>query len=228
VTRSPKKRRDIHPTNNDSTAWLQTRIGDFADLGSGSTPSRNEVPKYFDKGTVWWVKTGDLNNGLVTSTEERITQLAIEETSCRVYPAATLLVAMYGGFKQIGRTGLLAMPAAINQALTAISVAEDKADPVYLQHWLNANVRAWRRLAGSSRKDPNITKAEIAAFPVTLPPLAEQKAIAAVLSAWDRAIGETAALIAAKKRLKRGLMQQLLTGKRRLAGFTADWKVTSQ
>jgi type I restriction enzyme S subunit len=126
---------------------------------------------------------------------------------------------MYGGFKQIGRTGLLAIPAAINQALTAITLPETRADSRFVQHWLNAHVDIWRNLAGSSRKDPNITKAEVAAFPILLPTLTEQKSIAAILSAWDRAIGHTAGLIAAKERLKQGLMQQLLTGKRRFPEF---------
>ena len=63
-----------------------------------------------------------------------------------------------------------------------------------------------------------------ASMHMPLPPLAEQKAIAGVLSAWDRAIGQATALIAAKKRLKQGLMQQLLTGKRRFKGFKGEWR----
>ena len=203
---------------------LETRVGEIADLGSGSTPARTKHDRYFSNGRIWWVKTGDLNNGLIVNTDERITDTAIAETSCKVYPVDTVLVAMYGGFKQIGRTGVLGVPAAINQALTAISVDKSKVYPIFLQHWLNAKVDVWRSLAGSSRKDPNITKAEVAAFPVLLPPLGEQKVIAEVLSAWDRAIEQTTALIAAKERLKQGLMQQLLTGERRFNGFKGEWR----
>ncbi len=60
--------------------------------------------------------------------------------------------------------------------------------------------------------------------PVFLPPLVEQKAIAAVLSTWDRAIEQTTALIAAKERLKQGLMQQLLSGKRTHRGANSPWR----
>lgn len=70
----------------------------------------------------------------------------------------------------------------------------------------------------------SINSTQLKQMPVPLPPLVEQKAIAGVLSAWDRAIEQTTALIAAKERLKQGLMQQLLTGKRRFRGFEGDWR----
>jgi type I restriction enzyme, S subunit len=70
----------------------------------------------------------------------------------------------------------------------------------------------------------HVHKSDITEHVIGLPPITEQKAIAAVLSAWDRAIGQASALIAAKERLKHGLMQQLLTGQRRFPGFTAAWQ----
>ena len=198
------------------SSWISTTIGETAELGSGSTPSRSKQGDYFDGGTIAWVKTGDLNNDLIQQTEESITQQALEESSCKIYPSGTLLVAMYGGFKQIGRTGLLGCDAAINQALTAISVDQKTACPEYVQQWLNCRVAHWQRLAGSSRKDPNITKSEVAAFPLLLPPAKEQRAIVCLLSTWDRGIRQLTDLIAAKLRFKQGLMQQLLTGKKRI------------
>lgn len=204
------------------SSWITTTIGEAAELGSGSTPSRSKQSDYFDGGTIPWVKTGDLNNDLVQHTEECITQQALEESSCKIYPVGTLLVAMYGGFKQIGRTGLLGCDAAINQALTAISLDQQIACPAYVQQWLNCRVDHWKRLAGSSRKDPNITKSEVAAFPLLLPPANEQRAIVCILSTWDRGIRQLTDLIAATVRLKQGLMQQLLTGQRQFPEFGND------
>ena len=186
-------------------SWSITTIGEVADLGSGSTPSRQKQVDYFDGGNIRWVKTGDLNNGLILETEEKITCLGLEESSCTVYPVGTLLVAMYGGFKQIGRTGLLGCEAAINQALTAVTLDLNSAVPEYVQNWLNHRVSDWKRLAGSSRKDPNITKAEVAAFPLLLPSMDEQEAIVEVLSAWDKGIRQLTDLIAAKLCFKRGV-----------------------
>src|SRR5436309_854849 len=119
-------------------SWRKTTIGEIATLGSGTTPSR-AIDAFYSGGTIWWVKTGDLNNGYITTTEEKITDFAITNASSRVYPPDTLLVAMYGGFKQIGRTGLLQVHAAINQALTAISVDRATIWPMYLLHWLTGN-----------------------------------------------------------------------------------------
>jgi type I restriction enzyme S subunit len=194
-------------------SWTPTTIGEISELGSGSTPSRKKHTLYFEGGNIFWVKTGDLNNGLIDSTEERITAAALKETSCKVYPIGTLLVAMYGGFKQIGRTGLLGVDAAINQALTAVAIDRVQAVPEFVQQWLNYRVDDWKRLAGSSRKDPNISKSEVSAFPILLPPKREQLAIVCLLKVWDRGILQLSDLIAAKLRFKQGLMQQLLSGK---------------
>lgn len=204
--------------------WTQTTIGEISELGSGSTPSRQKQALYFNGGDTPWVKTGDLNNSLILSTEERITAAALKESSCRLYPTGTLLVAMYGGFKQIGRTGLLGIDAAINQALTAVTLDRKQAIPEFVQQWLNHRVDDWKRLAGSSRKDPNITKSEVAAFPIFLPPVSEQAAIVRLLKSWDRGIRQLSDLIASKLRFKQGLMQQLLTGTRRFKGFRDEWQ----
>jgi len=199
--------------------WDASTIGALAGLGSGGTPSRSMQDRYFTNGTTPWVKTGDLNNAIVRDTKEHITEFALSETNCSIYPAKTLLIAMYGGFKQIGRTGLLANPAATNQALTAIQVRNGSVDPEFLQNWLNAKVNAWRPLAGSSRKDPNITKSEIELFPVPLPPKPEQVAISRVLRALTDEMDCIGTLYKARRKLKRGLVQQLLTGHRRFPEF---------
>ena len=70
----------------------------------------------------------------------------------------------------------------------------------------------------------NLNAEILSAMPVTVPPLSEQKKITEILSTWDTAIEQTRKLINAKKRLKKALMQQLLTGKKRMKGFNKDWK----
>src|SRR5690606_2278999 len=106
----------------------------------------------YHNGHIPWVKTTDLNNSIITETEEKVTERALEETSLRKYQKNTVLVAMYGGFNQIGRTGILGIEATINQALSAINVNQKEIHPFYLLHWLNANVHIWKSFAGSSRK----------------------------------------------------------------------------
>lgn len=199
--------------------WAMTTIGELGDLISGSTPPRSNHERYFD-GEIPWVKTGDLTNTDVVDTEEYVTDLAVKECRCTIHPPGTVLVAMYGGFQQIGRTGLLRVSAATNQAITAIRLFDDS--PVsseFLQAWLNHMKRAWRRIAGSSRKDPNITKSNIAAFPVPIPPPTMSKAVDVAAVNFDLGREQLDKMLKAKRIFKRGLMQQLLTGQKRFPEY---------
>lgn len=174
------------------------RLEEVASFMGGSTPSRARA-QYFGGG-IPWVKTTDLNNGLISTTEETLTELGLQESSCKMIPANAVLVAMYGGFNQIGRTGLLLNDSAINQALTAIIPDERKLDAAFLLEWLNFRVDYWKRFAGSSRKDPNITKGDVADFPVPSTPVDQQRDASRVLAEWNQAIEKTERLIAAKEK----------------------------
>ncbi|MDM7555085.1 restriction endonuclease subunit S [Xanthomonas fragariae] len=202
--------------------WRRTTLGDIGSVKSGSTPARSQHDRYFVDGKWPWVKTMDLTNSEILTTDEVITDAALAESSCRLFPAGTVLVAMYGGFKQIGRTGLLREKSAVNQAISAIDIERDQADPEFVLHWLNGSVETWKNYAASSRKDPNITRENVCEFPVILPTLVEQRRIAHILSTWDQAIAITERLLANSRHQKMLLSQQVLTGKSRLAGFTAS------
>ncbi|MCS6500755.1 restriction endonuclease subunit S [Burkholderia thailandensis] len=186
------------------------RLEEVATFMGGSTPSRAN-PAFFGGG-IPWVKTTDLNNGLIVRTEETLTELGLSTSSCKIVPPGAVLVAMYGGFNQIGRTGLLSMPSAINQALTAVLPDRTKLDPNFLIEWLNFRVDYWKRFAGSSRKDPNITKGDIADFPVPSIPVELQQTYVGILGEWNAAIEQTERMIAAKVQRHRGLMLRLLRG----------------
>lgn len=218
------KQTPVGPVPED---WAVATIGDVASTSSGTTPSRALFDRYFANGSINWAKTLDLHGAEIEDTDERVTPIALEETSLRLYPAGTVLVAMYGGFNQIGRTGLLRKPAAVNQAISAIQVSPTKLCPDYLLAVLNLSVHHWKSVASSSRKDPNITSADVREFPIAIPPMNEQHAIAAALrdiAILTRSLDE---LIAKRRDLKEAAMQQLLTGRVRLAGHGREWKQAS-
>jgi type I restriction enzyme S subunit len=204
--------------------WELAELSTVCMTSSGTTPARSLADRYYRNGTVNWVKTLDLNNSEIANTDELVTQTALEETCLRVYPKGTVLVAMYGGFNQIGRTGLLQIPAAVNQAITAI---QTKAilHPGYLLATLNYRVDYWRSVASSSRKDPNITSQDVRSFKISFPPINEQRDIAISLSDIDALISGLDKLIAKKRDIKQATMQQLLTGQKRLPGFSGEWVV---
>src|SRR4051794_29453783 len=180
--------------------------------------------RYFQGGHIPWVKTLDLNNSHIRSTDELVTDAALSETSLQIYPTGSVLVAMYGGYNQIGRTGLLTVPATVNQALTAICPDPRKLSSGYLLRVLNGRVGYWKSVASSSRRDPNITGKDVADFPLAIPPIAEQEAIAGALNDADAFIESIEQLLTKKRQIKQGAMQELLTGNKRLSGFNLPWE----
>ncbi len=205
--------------------WQLSTLGEICLTSSGTTPSRSMPERYYRNGSIPWVKTLDLNDSEIINTDELVTICAVEETSLRPYPIGTVLVAMYGGYNQIGRTGLLKIPAAVNQAITAIQPQKNVLLPEYLLATLNFKVEYWKSVASSSRKDPNITSQNVREFPIGYPHLPEQRAIATALSNVDALLAAQDKLIAKKRDIKQAAMQQLLTGKQRLPGFSGEWEV---
>lgn len=176
------------------------------------------ITVFFENADIAWVKTTDLNNGLIEKTEEKISQIALKETSVKILPKGTVFVAMYGGFNQIGRTGLLVHEAACNQALSAI-YPNEKIDSYFLLTFLNHKVDDWKNFAASSRKDPNITKSDVLAFPLKYPVKEEQTKIASFLSAVDEKISQLTQKHQLLSQYKQGMMQKLFSQQIR---FKAD------
>jgi type I restriction enzyme, S subunit len=199
--------------------WETVTLSDVCSFGGGTTPSRSQHDRYFVNGVHNWIKTTDLNNSRLFVSEELVTDLALLETGLKKHPIGTVLVAMYGGFNQIGRTGYLSQPSAINQALVAIKPKPHKLNSYFLLSELNYNVDYWKGVASSSRKDPNITSNDVKNYLISLPPIKEQTAIANALSDVDALLAELEQLIAKKQAIKTATMQQLLTGKTRLPQF---------
>jgi len=185
--------------------WSRSTVGEHFICQSGATPKRSEH-RYFDDGTTPWVKTLDLTEGDVVATDENITDAALAETSCRLMPPGTVMVAMYGGFRQIGRTGILRVEAATNQAVCCMSPRGEAVLPEYLLHSLQANRAHWRNVAASSRKDPNITKRDVEEFALSVPPtLDEQRALIGRVQEQDRLVTALHEALNAAKELERGL-----------------------
>lgn len=204
--------------------WRYLRMKDISTISSWTTPLRSDISFYKD-GFIPWVKTTDLTNGIIIHTEEKITDLAFQKTSLKKYPEGTILVAMYGWFNQIWRTGILGIEATTNQAISAIHVDKNRILPKFLLYWLNAKVWLWKQLAWSSRKDPNITSKDVWDFPFIEIDLEEQAAIVNLFSTWDEAISKVSKLIELNNEKKKGLIQKLLTWKIRLSWYHDEVKL---
>ena len=195
--------------------WEVSRLECVSTRSSGTTPNRGQTRYYTKSEGYAWVKTLDLNDRLITLTDERVTESALKENNLVLNPPGTVMVAMYGGFKQIGRSGILGIFAATNQAICSIHL-HNSVLPIFCNFWLVGRRYLWRWFAASSRKDPNITKNDVGGFPIVIPPLPEQEKIAEILSSVDERIQSEQTKMKELEQVKRGLMQDLLTGKVRV------------
>ena len=175
-------------------SWKWVRVGNCGSWGSGATPSRTNSEYY--GGTIPWLKTGDLNDGVVIKIPEYITESALEKTSVRLNPVGSVLMAMYGA--TIGKLGILGVEATTNQACCAC-VPYNGIYNKYLFYFLMASRAAFIKM-GEGGAQPNISKEKIVNTLFSLPPLAEQKRIVAKIEellplidryeqAWNRLEG---------------------------------------
>lgn len=187
--------------------WEMKIIKELFNVVSGSTPLRSNT-SYYENGNIPWVKTTDLNNSLINDTSEKVTDIALN--NLKVLPKDAVLIAMYGGFNQIGRTGILNIKATTNQAISAL-IKKGNYNSKFLQSYLNFNVKQWRRFAASSRKDPNITKRDIEKFKIPYTCLEEQEKIGGFFSKIDRQIELEEKKLDLLEQQKRGYMQKIFS-----------------
>ena len=136
-----------------------------------------------------------------------------------------VLIAMSGA--TTGKIGIYKNSeiAYINQRVGKICINDSIANLKYFFYVLNQNyIQKYILKEAIGGAQPNISNRQISIIKINIPPLPEQEKIAAILSTWDKAISTTDALLATSRQQKKALMQQLLTGKRRLPGFTGEWK----
>ena len=158
--------------------WVIGPIKRWFTTVSGGTPDTAQQEKYYaTAGGTPWIRTTDLNNGVVDTHAVAITQDAIADTACKVLPVESILIAMYGGGGTIGKNGLLAIPACINQAICALLPSE-AFDLDFAFAYIQFYRPHWMVDAVSTRKDPNISQELIRSAPILLPPIDEQREIA--------------------------------------------------
>ena len=218
-SRKTVKTADMHHYENDvpfdvPKGWVWTTLGEIGNWQSGATPSR--VQKEYYGGTIPWLKTGDLNDGLITEIPEKITEKALEETSVRLNPSGSVLIAMYGA--TIGKVGILTYPATTNQACCAC--IDYKINQMFLFYYLLANRETFVSIGGGGAQ-PNISKEKIVSFPLPLPPLAEQQRIVAEIERWF-------ALIDTIEKSKEGLETAIKQAKNKILDLAIHGKLVPQ
>ena len=158
--------------------WVWATLGEVGTWQSGGTPSRSNKTYY--GGNIPWLKTGDLNDGLISYIPESITEEAVANSSAKINPTGSVLIAMYGA--TIGKLGILTFPATTNQACCAC-IEFNAIIQLYLFYFLLSQRNEFIAKGGGGAQ-PNISKEIIVNTFIPLPPLSEQQRIVMEIEKW--------------------------------------------
>lgn len=159
--------------NANREIWKKEVLGNVGDWKAGSTPSKDNLNYYLD-GTIPWLLTGDLNDGIVKSVGHFVTELAYKECSLRLNPVNSVLIAMYGA--TIGKVAINEIETTTNQACCACICDENIIYYKYLFYYL-ISIRDKLKSKAEGAGQPNISKLKICNTSISLPPLEEQHRI---------------------------------------------------
>ena len=212
---------------NSQLGWIPEEWGLFKlkDIGkttAGGTPS-TRIIEYWG-GEILWMNSGELNYKKVENVKGRITDSGLNNSSTQILPKYCILIGLAGQGKTRGTVAYNVVELCTNQSVAAILPNKDKYFYKYLFYNFDSRYNELRRLSTGDGGRGGLNLSIINSLLIPLPPLPEQKKIAQILSTWDDAISNTEQLIEKLKLRKKGLMQELLTGKTRLKGFTGKWK----
>ncbi|KAF6624998.1 restriction endonuclease subunit S [Paenibacillus sp. EKM208P] len=188
--------------------WSIKRIGEITEVKTGGTPSRTNN-SYWENGTIPWMSSGEINLKKVYSVKEKITEQGYRNSNTTLLPIGTVMLAMNGQGKTRGTAAILRCETTCNQSLAGILPSlETNSD--YLYYYLDSCYEDLRSLTGEGRSGLNLSL--IRDFSIKIPPFAEQQKIAEILSTVDEQIDVYEKEKEKQLELKKGLMQQLLTG----------------
>lgn len=168
---------------HDSKLYPYMPIGSFTTVLSGGTPDR-KVDNYWRNGNIRWVKTTELQNCVITDTEERITQEGVDNSSAKKVPVGSVLIAMYGQGKTRGMTGYLAVECTTNQACACI-LPTPKINQTFLWQYMILSYDKLRNMAKGGNQ-PNLNIGIIKSFPVLQPPMELQEQFVAFVIQIDK------------------------------------------
>ena len=199
--------------------WEVKRLGEVIEkIVGGGTPSRSNSA--FWDGNIPWVTVKDFATFNPLYTQEYITIEGVKHSATNLIPKGSLITSTR---MALGKAVIYQVDVTINQDMKAI-FPSNSLDILYLYFWFEKKSKYIESL-GNGSTVMGLSLTDLKSIPFIAPPLPEQKAIAGVLSDVDGLIATLTALIAKKRAVKHATMQQLLTGKTRLAGFTGEWEV---
>ena len=164
--------------------WEKIAIEDLClKVTSGGTPLRSRT-EFYDGGTIPWIKTKEVNFNRIYDADEKITEKGLDNSSAKLIPENSILIAMYGDGHTAGRCAINRLPVTTNQACCNLVINPEKANPDYMFYKISTLYEIFRGLkSGGSQQ--NLNAKTLREFQVQIPPLPTQRKIASILSAYD-------------------------------------------
>lgn len=192
--------------------WAIKKIGEICKVVTGGTPDTRH-PEYFG-GDIKWLKSGDIKGLYIYDTEETITKLGVENSNAKIYPAGGVAIALSGRGLTRGRTAIIKAAMACSQSV-AIMIPDSEVISEFLHYNLSNRYLEIRNLTGHFDRS-GLNLSIVSKIKVPIPSLREQQKIAEILSTVDKKLEFERKRREKLDRIKRGLMNDLLTGKRRV------------
>lgn len=193
------------------STWRWVRLGDVLTITSGGTPKR-AISEYYN-GDIPWIKTGEIKWNYISRSEECISSEALSNSSAKLLPKGTVLVAMYGQGLTRGRAAILNIDATCNQAVCAL-IPNDFILPEFLYFYFMEGYQRFRQIAKGGNQE-NLSATVIADFLLPLPPLEEQRAIIDILNSIldkENVIMESIKLEDSIKEIQKSILSKAFRG----------------
>lgn len=201
--------------------WKRVKLGDVSVILAGGTPSTKR--RDFWGGSISWMNSGDLNKKKVFEVKGRITELGLKSSAAKMLPENTVLIGLAGQGKTRGTVAINKIELCTNQSVAAI-MPNKELNFGFLFLDLDRRYRELRSISAGDGGRGGLNLQILKFLKINLPPIKEQSKVVKILETWNEAIEKLGKKIEIKKRVKKGLMRELLTGKTRLPGFSGEWE----
>lgn len=163
-------------------------IESFAQLCAGATPSTSKK-EFWENGTIPWMSSGEVNLGQIYATEKYITQLGYDNSSTKILPANTVVIALAGQGKTRGMVAITRIPLCTNQSLCGI-ITNELINSEYLRYYLQSQYAKLRAISSGDGTRGGLNLKMISDFTVPVPSLKRQKEIVEILDKFDTLVND--------------------------------------
>ncbi|MFO4700932.1 restriction endonuclease subunit S [Vibrio cholerae] len=198
--------------------WVNATLDEITEWGSGGTPKRS-ISKYYEDGHIPWVTITDLNNGIVNETATYITEVGVDESSAKLVPKDTILLALYGS---IGKLGIAGLDLTTNQAIATAKPNPNWYENKYLFYYLESQAGNLNNL-GSGVTQKNIYLKDVKNYQIPLAPRDEQRRIIfkleELISEFENGVSELKLALDKLTQYRQSLLKSAVEG-----SLTQQWR----